>query len=689
MSAAAPLPFALALLFAGDAGENGVTVSGAVTDAAGEPVAATVTAVPLTDPAAVSGETGADGRFTLAGLTPGRTKLRAVCDDGRAGWAFVVLPGESGRVDGAGVTVGPVGKLAFDVTAPGGGPAAGAAVAEVWWRTGGGEDELLTAEQAAAFGLGWEPAGPDGRVHVAGLPAGAEARPHVDHPDAFRVEAGPFAVPAPGEPGDVPAVALEAGGRLELSLVPADGPAVPADFAVPADGWELRVQGGGNAGLLYERDVTAEPAAGGAAAISVRLPPGEAFRMLTHSDAAAVPRSEYDVPVVVGETTRRVVSVLPRAEVTGRVVNAAGESRPLAGVYAYTRAPAAPDGGRGDGGPFGPGWAFTGGDYDLDDEGRFAVRAGVGAVRLSASMHPAFGAVFPARTDVIALTPTGADAGEVLVADLPTLAGVVVDAAGDPVRHALVAPGPNLEYRSHTVRADAGGRFAYPVDGLADEGGDGFAADLVAFAPYGPGSAAVSVPLEPGVTPDPLTVTLDDAPVPAPPEPVEGWRAWAETHTPEPGDAAPPVRFSAAFGPDGTEFDDPPTLADLRGRWVLLDLRTTWCAPCRREEPTLAAVAEAYADRLTVLEVYGTSDTAEAVAAYLADRPAAGIVLRDADDGATHHAYAVRGVPTRALIGPGGAVRLHSAQNQEALRPRLADTLRRFLAAEGDGADED
>jgi thiol-disulfide isomerase/thioredoxin len=37
------------------------------------------------------------------------------------------------------------------------------------------------------------------------------------------------------------------------------------------------------------------------------------------------------------------------------------------------------------------------------------------------------------------------------------------------------------------------------------------------------------------------------------------------------------------MGPDGT----PKTLADYRGRTILLNLWATWCAPCRQEMPAL------------------------------------------------------------------------------------------------------
>ena len=148
------------------------------------------------------------------------------------------------------------------------------------------------------------------------------------------------------------------------------------------------------------------------------------------------------------------------------------------------------------------------------------------------------------------------------------------------------------------------------------------------------------------------------------------------------GSVPPPLRGSAAFTPNGTPAESPPDLGDLRGRWVLLDFRATWCGPCRRDDPAVHLAAELYGDRLTVVEVYDNSSPTPEVAAYLADRPAAGPVLRDTDDAATVNAYAVAGYPTYVLLGPDGRVRLTGRHDRDALRPRLVDTLRRFLAAE-------
>ncbi|WP_271785462.1 TlpA family protein disulfide reductase [Aquimarina algiphila] len=50
---------------------------------------------------------------------------------------------------------------------------------------------------------------------------------------------------------------------------------------------------------------------------------------------------------------------------------------------------------------------------------------------------------------------------------------------------------------------------------------------------------------------------------------------------------------------DGTLFK----LSDLKGKYVLLDFWGSWCPPCRKENPKLAALHKKYSDKLTVVTV--------------------------------------------------------------------------------------
>jgi thiol-disulfide isomerase/thioredoxin len=62
------------------------------------------------------------------------------------------------------------------------------------------------------------------------------------------------------------------------------------------------------------------------------------------------------------------------------------------------------------------------------------------------------------------------------------------------------------------------------------------------------------------------------------------------------GEAAPATPFKA---PDGKTV----TLADFKGKPLLLNLWATWCAPCVREMPTLDRVAVRESGKLQVLTV--------------------------------------------------------------------------------------
>jgi thiol-disulfide isomerase/thioredoxin len=74
----------------------------------------------------------------------------------------------------------------------------------------------------------------------------------------------------------------------------------------------------------------------------------------------------------------------------------------------------------------------------------------------------------------------------------------------------------------------------------------------------------------------------------------------------------------------GTPFEDPEgqpvSLADFRGKPLLLNLWATWCAPCVAEMPTLDALAFREEGKLQVLTVSEDLDGREKVEAFLAER---------------------------------------------------------------------
>jgi thiol-disulfide isomerase/thioredoxin len=77
------------------------------------------------------------------------------------------------------------------------------------------------------------------------------------------------------------------------------------------------------------------------------------------------------------------------------------------------------------------------------------------------------------------------------------------------------------------------------------------------------------------------------------------------------GSAAPTTAFE---DPDG----EAATLADFRGRALLVNLWATWCAPCVAEMPTLDALAAREGGRLRVLTVSQDLDGRAKVEAFFA-----------------------------------------------------------------------
>ena len=136
------------------------------------------------------------------------------------------------------------------------------------------------------------------------------------------------------------------------------------------------------------------------------------------------------------------------------------------------------------------------------------------------------------------------------------------------------------------------------------------------------------------------------------------------------GEAAPTEPLPELEG-DGTE-----SLADYRGRWVLVNFWASWCIPCREEAPALERFQREHGGpRFTVLGIDSrdlTSDGIAFVEQYGLSYPQ----LRDGDGDAADD-YGTTGVPENFLVDPTGKVRLlvRGPITEERLREEVAPLL--------------
>ena len=99
------------------------------------------------------------------------------------------------------------------------------------------------------------------------------------------------------------------------------------------------------------------------------------------------------------------------------------------------------------------------------------------------------------------------------------------------------------------------------------------------------------------------------------------------------------------------------TLADFRGRVVLLNIWATWCGPCRSEMASLDRLQALHRnDGLAVLAVSVDDDGSVAVRRFFQQSNIRNLTLYLDADNATAHAFGASAIPTTLLIDREGKV---------------------------------
>ncbi len=144
------------------------------------------------------------------------------------------------------------------------------------------------------------------------------------------------------------------------------------------------------------------------------------------------------------------------------------------------------------------------------------------------------------------------------------------------------------------------------------------------------------------------------------------------------------LNFTAPMAlPDIAVFDaadQPQSLGDLKGKWVVLNFWATWCAPCRHEMPSLDRLQTAMPD-LVVLPVATGRNSVDGINAFFADAGVFNLpVVRDPRSELARN-MGVLGLPVTVIVNPEGqeVARLigdaewDSADAQAILRAMMAE----------------
>ena len=358
--------------------------------------------------------------------------------------------------------------------------------------------------------------------------------------------------------------------------------------------------------------------------------------------------------------------VKPKVKVRGRVIDeSTGE--PMAEMYVEGKLPSGTVAG-----PFAPfadewthiGWGET------DNKGEYEVQLAAGPARVSFEGR---GLVATPEYHDLDVAPDGSTVvPDFVVGPMPKVRGVVHDQEGKPVPNAVVRfRGSLLTFAVEPVMTDEHGQFELappwiPEDLQTHERLPAQA--VVAFHSTVPLYAHREVRLDDADSLNNVVLQLEpqdfDSLITRFSADLTPWQRGIVPDDRKAELAAVSLVGKSAPELDGAHWLNSPkptmSLADFRGKYVLLQFWTTWCGPCHADIPSLRLLDELYHEKgLVLIGVHDNSMPLAAIEADVAKERLAYPIVVDHPDGrilASYKAHGIAGYPSYVLVGPDGTV---------------------------------